>query len=60
MTANQVIIEIIGWLRKAITLMILALVVAVMARGLGFQIPLNMPNYTDMAYLAGAYWLTKS
>lgn len=59
MTANQIITEITGWLRKAITIMVLVLLAAVLAKGFGIKIPVKTLSYTEMAYLAGAYWLTK-
>lgn len=59
MTAQQVIAQIIAWLRTAIALLILASIAAELVRVLGVQIPLRSPGHIELAYLAGAYWLTK-
>lgn len=59
MTAQQVIAQIIAWLRTAIALLILVSIAAELVRILGVQLPIRSIGHVELAYLAGAYWLTK-
>jgi hypothetical protein len=59
LTAQQIASQVISWLRTAVALLILASIAAELARVLGIQIPLRSPGHIELAYLAGAYWLTK-
>lgn len=59
MTAQQLASQIIAWLRTAIALLILVSIAAELVRTLGVQLPIRSLDHIELAYLAGAYWLTK-
>ncbi len=59
MTAQQLASQIIAWLRTAIALLILVSIAAELVRTLGVQLPIRSLGHIELAYLAGAYWLTK-
>lgn len=59
MTADAIVSQIIGWLRKAILLLILVTLAVILVRAFGIVIPIRTLGHIELAYLAGAYWLTK-
>ena len=59
MTADTILAEIVRWLRLAALLMILVTLVVVLLKTFGIAVPLRGLGHVELAYLAGAYWLTK-
>ncbi len=59
MTADTMLAEIVRWLRLAALLMILVTLVVVLLKAFGIGIPIRTLGHIELAYLAGAYWLTK-
>ncbi len=59
MNAQQVASQITGWLRTAILIMLLVTLAVVLLRSFGISIPLRGLGHIELAYLAGAYWLSK-
>lgn len=59
MNAQQVINQAISWLRTFVTAMVLLMVAAELARALGVQLPIRTLGHVELAYLAGATWLTR-
>lgn len=62
MNASQVASQVINWLRMAVLLMILVLLAITLVKAFGVvQIPAMVRGLglTELAYAAGAYWLTK-
>ena len=59
MTADAIVSQITGWLRKAILLLILVTLAVILLKAFGIVIPLRTLGHIELAYLAGAYWLTK-
>lgn len=57
--AEQTATTALGWLRYAILAMLLVSVVVILLRSFGVSIPLRGLGHVELAYLAGAYWLTK-
>ena len=59
MTADAIASQITTWLRKAILLLILVTLAVILVRAFGIVIPIRTLGHIELAYLAGAYWLTK-
>ena len=59
MTADAIVSQITGWLRKAILLLILVTLAVILLKAFGIVIPIRTLGHIELAYLAGAYWLTK-
>lgn len=59
MTAEAIVSQITAWLRKAILLLILITLAVILLKAFGVAIPLRTLGHIELAYLAGAYWLTK-
>ena len=59
MTADAIVSQIAAWLRKAILLLILVTLAVILVRAFGVVIPIRTLGHIELAYLAGAYWLTK-
>lgn len=59
MTADAIVSQITAWLRKAILLLILITLAVIIVRAFGIVIPIRTLGHIELAYLAGAYWLTK-
>lgn len=59
MTADAIVSQITGWLRKAILLLILVTLAVILLKAFGIVIPLRTLGHIELADLAGAYWLTK-
>lgn len=61
MTAQQVISQIMHWLRLSIQVMVFLSVAVILAKAFGFNVPYFTKTIgaTELAYLAGSYWLTK-
>ncbi len=47
------------WFRRVILAMLLASVAIVLLKAFGVVIPIRTLGHIELAYLAGAYWLTK-
>jgi hypothetical protein len=58
-TADTVIAEIVRWLRLVALLLLLITLAVILARSFGIMIPLKTLGHIELAYLAGAYYLTK-
>lgn len=59
MTADTIISEIIKWLRTAVLIMLLIALAVALLKAYGVTIPIKGLGPVEMAYLAGAYWLTR-
>ena len=59
MTANAVIAQIIDVLRKVALVLILVSLAVILIRAFGVVIPIRTLGHIELAYLAGAYFLTK-
>lgn len=59
MTANAVIAQIIDALRKVALVLILVSLAVILIRAFGIVIPIRTLGHIELAYLAGAYYLTK-
>ena len=59
MTARALIDEIVYWLKTAILIMLLIVLAVTVLRAFGIAIPFRGIGHVELAYLAGAYWLTK-
>ena len=59
MTADAIVSQITAWLRKAILLLLLVTLAVILVRAFGIVIPIRTLGHIELAYLAGAYWLTK-
>lgn len=59
MTINQAIDQAAAWFRKAILLLLLVCIAAILIRQFGVTLPIRLPGHVELAYLAGAFWLTK-
>ena len=59
MTANAVIAQIIDVLRKVALVLILVSLAVILVRAFGIVIPIRTLGHIELAYLAGAFWLTK-
>jgi len=62
MTPQQVINLIVSWVQQAVGIALLILIAGTVIRMLGVRIPalsLPAPSPTELAYLAGAFWLWK-
>lgn len=59
MTADAIASQITAWLRKAILLLLLITLAVILVRAFGIVIPVKTLGHIELAYLAGAYWLTK-
>jgi hypothetical protein len=59
MTADTVLAEIIRWMRLIALVLLLITLVVVLLRSFGVSIPLRGLGHVELAYLAGAYWLTR-
>ena len=59
MTADQAIHTFVKYLRLAILIALSLMLVAIVARQLGIVLPIRTMGHVELAYLAGAYWLTK-
>ena len=59
MNVQAAINQAIGYFRTGILLLILIAIATHLVRSLGVTIPLRVPEPTVLAYIAGAYWLSK-
>lgn len=59
MNAQQIMSAATSWLRTFVVFMVLLMVAAELARALGIQIPIRTVGHVELAYLAGATWLTR-
>lgn len=59
MTIDKAIQLAIKYGRQAILLALLVLIGTVILRQFGVSLPLKSPDPITLAYMAGAYWLTK-
>lgn len=58
--AAGIIAKITTWTRRIALLALSLLILAVIAKTAGYSMPMiNVANHETLAYLAGAYWLTK-
>lgn len=48
-----------SWLRLVVLLMLLASLAILLARSLGIVLPIRTLGHVELAYAAGAYWLTR-
>lgn len=60
MTAQAIASQVTAWLRTAIALMLLVSLAATLLRSFGISLPIRSPDHVTLAYLAGAYWLSKA
>ena len=59
MTIDQAVNNAITWLRRAVLAVLLAMLAIILLRNFGVRLPISTPGHIELAYLAGAYWLTK-
>ena len=59
MTIDQAVNQAISWLRRVVLFVILACLAVTLIKIFGVSIPIRSPGHVELAYLAGAYWLTK-
>jgi hypothetical protein len=58
-TIDQAANQIIAWLRKAVLVVLLISLAVILLKTFGVQLPIRTLGHVELAYLAGAYWLTK-
>lgn len=59
MTIDTAVAQAIKYGRQAILVALLVLLAAVILQRFGVRLPISTPDHVTLAYLAGAYWLTK-
>lgn len=59
MNPNQIVSQITAWLKTAIVLLILVSLAVILLRAFGVTIPIRTIGHVELAYLAGAYYLTR-
>lgn len=59
MNAKDISAEIIAWLRTFILTLVLISVSVILLKAFGVVLPIRTLGHIELAYLAGAYWLTK-
>lgn len=59
MNANQIVSQVIAWLKTAIAAMLLLSIAVVLVKMFGVTLPIRTIGHVELAYLAGAYWLTR-
>lgn len=59
MTANAIVAQVIDVLRKVALVLILVSLAVILIRAFGVVIPIRTLGHIELAYLAGAYFLTK-
>ena len=59
MAADQLISTILKYLKILISVALLAMIAVILLRQFGVVLPIRSMGHVELAYLAGAYWLTK-
>lgn len=59
MTVDSLIQKVTKYLRQGVLIALLFCVGVVVIKSLGVDIPVRAIDHVALAYLAGAYWLTK-
>ena len=49
----------VTWCRRIVLLLLLACIAVILLKFFGVRLPISAPGHVELAYLAGAYWLTK-
>ena len=59
MTVDRLIAQIVKYGRQGILIALLLLLALAIVKFFGISLPIRTPDHITLAYLAGAYWLTK-
>jgi hypothetical protein len=59
MNPEQAFSHIVMWVRRVVLVGLLLLITAWLAARFGVRLPMSTPDHVALAYVAGAYWLTK-
>ena len=59
MTVDQAISQVTKYARQAILIALLIMLAVILLKQFGVTLPIRSIGHVELAYLAGAYWLTK-